>query len=291
MKTCHTFLLLIILPAASSACQAQELYLGQKPPGLIPERFAPAVFSEDEYSEDVYNILPAETACVFDRWAETGFPQGEIFISRSVDGEWTRPELFEVFKEYSFVFLPTISPDGKRWFFTSHTLPLPAGEEGQIPLFFIEKTDQGWSEPHYIGQHIHASATLDGTLFLMVEGRDRARPAYRKLVNGSYEDFEFVEPAAYFTHNDAHIAVDPEGRYIIFDSQSRPRIGKCGLFISFRKKSGRWTEPVSMGTHIRQEAAMAWISYDGRYLFFKSDTDVYWVDAKLVEAFKPAELK
>jgi len=287
MKTRYAFLPLLTIAMASSLCHAQELYLGQTPPGLTPERFAPAIFSEDDYNEYVYTVLPGETACVFDRWADSGYPQGEIFISRNVEGQWTTPELFEVFREYDFVFLPTVSPDGKRWFFTSHALPLPAGEEGKIPLFFIEKTDVGWSQPQYIGQHIHASATDDGTLYLMVEGRDRARPAFRKLINGTYSGYEFVEPSEYFMENDAHLVVDPKGRYIIFDSQSRPRIGECRLFISFRRRNGRWTEPASMGTRIMQPAAMAWISYDGRYIFFKAGSDVYWVDAELTEEFRP----
>ena len=81
-----------------TSCHAQEdevkdtripdptaLYLGQKPPGLTPELFAPEIFAETGYSEHVYNIIPGEMACVFDRYAEYGFPQGEIFITKFVN--------------------------------------------------------------------------------------------------------------------------------------------------------------------------------------------------------------
>jgi hypothetical protein len=287
-----------------TSCHAQEdevkdtrtpdpasLYLGQKPPGLTPELFAPEIFAEPGYSEHVYNIIPGEMACVFDRYAEYGFPQGEIFISRIVDGHWTEPELFEVFKDNDFVFLPTISPDGNRWFFTSNSIPLPAGEQGKIPLFFIEKTDDGWSQPSYLGQHIHASATIDGTLFIMVEGRDGGRPAFRKLVDGHYSDYEFVEPAEYFMERDAHLVVDPQGQYLIFDSQSRPRLGDCMLFISFKRENGLWTKPTSMGQYIKQKAAIAWISYDGNYIFYKAGDDVYWVSSKVIEKMRLKDMK
>lgn len=264
--------------------EVKEFYFGQEAPDLLPEIFAPAIFSKDNFREYVYNILPGEMACVFDRHADSGFPQGEIFISKFANGQWTEPELFELFKTYDDVFLPTISPDGKRWFFTSNSIPMPKGVEGKIPLFFIEKTVNGWSQPKYIGQHIHASATIDGTIYLMDEGRG---PAFRKLVNGKYLNYNYLKPSEYFKEGDAHLVVDPHGQYIIFDSQSRPRIGNCRLFISFKTKNGEWTKPTSMGKYIKQKAAMACISYNGKYIFYKAGDNVYWIKANIIENMKP----
>lgn len=272
-------------------CRSEEpdRYAGLGPPGLTPKLFAPEIFSGSNYREYVYVILPDRMACVFDRHAEQGFPQGEIFISEFEDGRWTEPEIFDVFSQYGSVFLPTISSDGNRWFFTSESIEPPGGAQGRIPLFYIEKSDAGWGEPRYLGQNIHASATTDGTLFVVVEGRDWSRPAYRPLVDGEYQEYQFFEPAEYFMENDGHLVVDPDGAYVIFDSQSRPRTGECRLFVSFREPDGTWTKPVSMGEHIEQRAAMAWISHDGRYIFYKADEDVYWVSARMVEELRPGE--
>jgi len=280
-----------VISLQSGFAQFKDPYFGLNPPGLTPELFAPEIFSQDNYREYIYNILPDEMACVFDRHADNGFPQGEIFISQFVDQQWTEPKLFEVFKNYDSVFLPTISPDGNRWFFTSNSIPLPTGEKGRIPLFYIEKTKNGWSQPNYIGQNIHASAAIDGTLYLMMEDGDSSRPAFRKLVNGNYSDYQFFEPSEYFMENDAHLVVDPQGTYIIFDSQSRPRIGDCRLFISFKTKNGTWTKPTSMGKYIKQRAAMALISYDGKYIFYKAGDDVYWISAKIIEKMRPENIK
>ena len=269
--------------------QLEDPYSGLDPPGLTPRLFAPEILSEGDYREYVYVIPPGEMACVFDRHADHGFPQGEIFISRFVDGQWTEPELFEVFREYDSVFLPTVSPDGNRWFFTSDSIPLSTGEEGRIPLFYIERTEDGWTQPEYVGQYIHASATTDGTLFVIVEGRDWSRPAFRALTDGGYSDCRFLEPAEYFTENDGHLVVDPQGTYVIFDSQSRPRIGECRLFVSFRTDAGTWTRPASMGRYIEHRAALAWISSDGKYIFYRAGDDVYWVSAGIVEKLKPQE--
>ena len=284
------FTMLVLLCVANPpSCFSEEAdhYAGLEPPGLAAELFAPEVFSEANYREYVYVVLPGEMACVFDRHGDHGFPQGEIFISRFVDGHWSEPELFEVFRDYDSVFLPTISPDGDRWFFTSNSIPLPEGRTGKIPLFYIEKTEQGWSQPEYVGQYIHASATTDGTLFVMVEGRDRSRPASRTLVDGAYSDHQFFEPSEYFMEDDAHLVVDPQGTYVLFDSQSRPRIGECRLFVSYKTKDGKWTEPASLGEYVEERAAMAWITYDGKYIFFKAGDDVYWISAEIIEKMRP----
>ena len=46
-----------------------------------------------------------------------------------------------------------------------------------------------------------------------------------------------------------------------------------------------------MGKYIKQRAAIAWISYDGRYIFYKADKDVYWISAKIIEKIRPENIK
>ena len=46
-----------------------------------------------------------------------------------------------------------------------------------------------------------------------------------------------------------------------------------------------------MGKHIKQKTAIAWIGYDGKYIFFKAKGNIYWDNAKIVEELKPKELK
>jgi len=54
MKQNLLYLILLILLVSSANCHAQEQdfttrtgpYLGQKPPGMTPERFAPEIFSK-----------------------------------------------------------------------------------------------------------------------------------------------------------------------------------------------------------------------------------------------------
>jgi hypothetical protein len=266
-------------------------YLGQEPPGETPRVFAPGIVSHEDYSIHTFVAVPGGEEFVFDRYGEREYQTGAVFVTRIEDGRWTDPEIHPVFAQFDDVFLPRISPDGNRWFFTSRSLPMPEGASGKVPLFYIEKTDTGWSSSTYITQAIHASATRDGTLWYMVEGRDNGWPGYRRLENGRYSDLEFAEPREVFGRDDAHLAVAPDGSYLIFDSQRRPREGECRLHISFRKPDDTWTEPQTMGRVIKRRAAMASITYDGKFIFFMSGDDAFWVDARIVDDLKPPELR
>ena len=68
--------------------------------------------------------------------------------------------------------------------------------------------------------------------------------------------------------------------------------GNADLFISFRVVDGAWTRSVSLGDRINtsEEEPVAFVTYDGRYLFFSRLTnttgDVYWVDAVVIQEYR-----
>jgi hypothetical protein len=107
----------------------------------------------------------------------------------------------------------------------------------------------------------------------------------------------------------------PDGRTFVFTARSEQGLN---LKASFRRQDGSWTAPKPLGDDINAPPTtkFAGFSADGRYLFvvsnrpasdanppklWKSDafrgpqrpprselSDVYWVDAKAVEALRPA---
>ena len=109
--------------------------------------------------------------------------------------------------------------------------------------------------------------------------------------------------------------------YIIFLRRDKEGFGGFDLFISFRKEDGSWTKAKNMGAPINSSASELCpsVSADGKYFFFTSYRsiykpysempltyeekikilnnpgnglgDIYWVDAKIIEQFKPDELK
>ena len=105
---------------------------------------------------------------------------------------------------------------------------------------------------------------------------------------------------------------------MIFDFPSAENsFGEEDLYISFRDKYGKWTEAQNMGEGINTEYRdkRAFVSFDGKYLFFSSNRigkselpnvtmtlkelrqlmqgpvngyeNIYWVDAKVIEDLKP----
>jgi hypothetical protein len=251
-------------------------YLGQKPPGMIPEIFAPGIVSVGKYSEFVCIFTPDAMECVFDCYGDDEYQKGVVFTSRVENGRWIKPEIHELFEKFGEVFLPTLSPDGEYWFFMSKTLPVPEGAKGVLPMYFIKKTKTGWTKPEYFAESIHASATFDGTVYIKSGREFKTHPELNAIVD-LYGSVPF---------DAGHSVISPNGSYLIFDNNKLPRHGDCRLFVSFKNDAGSWTDPVSLGKQIKQHAFCAWITSDEKYIFFHSldnpKGNIYWVSAEII---------
>ncbi len=294
MKSKSNFIIFISVVLIFEILYAQEKvtdfpvlkgpYLGQKPPGMTPEIFAPRIVSVDKYSEFVCMFSPEGNECIFDRHGDDEYASGAVFITRIENGKWIEPEIHPLFAGFDHVFLPTLSPDGKYWFFTSNTLSVPEETKKIIPMYFMKKTESGWSEPVYLTQSIHASMTLDGTLYVNSGREIRPHPELPSIFD-LYGSLPFQV---------GHSVISPDGSYLIFDNRELAGQRACKLFVSY-KKGESWSDPVSLDTYIKQHAFCSWISYDGKYIFFHSldsvKGNIYWVSAGIIEELKPAELK
>lgn len=101
------------------------------------------------------------------------------------------------------------------------------------------------------------------------------------------------------------VAVDPDGRWVIFASEGRGGFGKSDLFVVVRDGDG-WTEPVNLGPEVntRRSEDSPEVSPDGGALFFSTPrpgpgvptvtspdgsagvpSSVYWIDLDAVPAF------
>ena len=148
-KTSFVGIVLLLILVLSGYAQQDDFpvlsgpYLGQKPPGTTPEIFAPGIVSVDKYSEFVCIFTPGAEECIFDRYGDDEYQKGAIFTTRIENGKWIKPEIHKSFAEFGEVFLPSLSPDGQYWFFTSNSLPIPEGIQKIIPLYFIKKNGGG----------------------------------------------------------------------------------------------------------------------------------------------------
>jgi len=81
-------------------------YLGQKPPGMSPEIFAPGLISSESRSECCRAISPDGREFFFVRKLESG---DKIFRMTEGENGWTKPELI-TYTDKAFQYTPFISP-------------------------------------------------------------------------------------------------------------------------------------------------------------------------------------
>jgi len=270
-------------------------YLGQKPPGLTAEIFAPGIICKENSQEFAGTFSPDGKEFFFTRRSELNSGENtRIWHTFRNEHGWSKPQLAP-FAYNCFEFEPCISPDGKKLFYGS-ARPKPSGKTWKGDIWFVEKSDSGWGEPQFMGSPIndefamYISVTRGGIIYLTGPGG-----IYRSLYkNGIYLKPEKLSDSINYLAAAAHPYIAPDESFLIFDSQDQNYgFGGTDIYISFRNNDGSWTKAVNMGEKINSSIndIAASVSPDGKYMFFESSKtgsmNIYWVDAKIIEKSRP----
>jgi Tol biopolymer transport system component len=290
MSKPFSFILAILVLISVAGCQKGQdnfpvlkgPYLGQEPPGMQPEIFAPGIVSDPSLFEYAGTFSPDGNEYYF--WRLYDDSPSKFLCSKLVDGKWTAPEQLAVVAEYQ-AGEPHITFDNKRLYFIWQH-PVPPGQYGIPQYYFVERTPNGWSEPEYAGQGMFLSSSRDGQLYTTdMSSRNINGNTYLAKVttdNGLFVNYErlAIQPQLGFQ---AHPCISPDGSYILFDVE-----GGSYLFISFKNPDGTWGDAIDLTKHgFDPLAGGAYISPDGKYLFFALNEDIWWVDVKVIENLKP----
>ena len=82
----------------------------------------------------------------------------------------------------------------------------------------------------------------------------------------------------------AHPCIAPDGSYLLFD------VDGSHLFVSFRMADGTWGDAIDLTEHgFDPMAGGAYVSPDGKYLFFGLRDDIWWVDSEVIEQLRPKD--
>lgn len=258
-------------------------YLGQQPPGTTPEIFAPGVISTG-FRENGAAFTPGGREFFY---GIVGSPYSVILHMKSERNLWTRPEIIPVIGRYSnFDF--TLSPDGKRIYFTSYRPLSGRGEPAEKrSLWFVEKTDSGWSEPQIIVfpsdnyEAVYPSIAANGNLyFFLSEGSEKGTDIYysQQIIDGRYGEPIRLGDEINSSYNDWDPYISPDESYIVFGSADRPDgFGGSDLYVSFRRDDNSWTKAVNMGGEVNsgEYEICPYVTADGRYLFFTSQRNLF----------------
>ena len=269
-------------------------YLGQKPPGMTPQPFAPGIVTTDG-EEGSAGFAKGATVFLFQRFLDG---RAHTYITRLKNGLWTAPELLPFWETLAengdFVF----SSDDRTLLYQVRSRT----ESGPFShIWRAEVTDTGWGEqtplpppvnsPHF---ESFASDTSGGTLYFFSRrpgGRGRSDLWRSPLVAGKYADPVNLESLnTEFEEWDPFVA--PDESYLIFCSTKPGGLGRDDIYISFKGKDGRWGQPVNMGPEINSSGSenRPCVTRDEKFFFFTStrdgSRDVFWVDASFFERFK-----
>lgn len=258
-------------------------YLGQKFPGQSPELFAPGLIST-EHNELKISFSLNGKLCIY---ITSNSYSSECFLlfSELKDGNWLEP------KEIPFSYgrenyeRATISPDGKKIFFTSKRSEGESQKEkNRNNIWVIEQTTTGWGEPKKIdfGEEFHYSCSYPSlakneNLYFQgctLDFKD-CDIFLSKYENEKYLKPEKLSDSINSTAYELHPAIAPDESYLIFDSGNREgnNFGSNDLYISFYDENNSWTQAVNMGTIINTSSTerRTFITYDGKYIFFVSN--------------------
>lgn len=335
----HYITLLLIFLISLIGCKPEEqqnteedfpilkgAYLGQKPPGITPEIFAPGIISKG-YFECMAFFTPNTREFYYMLW---GAPHGVILFTKESNHGWTKPQVVSFSGKYHGKF--TLSPDGNKIVFSSNRRLSGNGEPLDSHFsWIVERTDTGWGEPKNLGPVINLAGTFsaypslskNNNLYFFSNregGKGEADIWVAKFVDGHYAEPENLGNSINTELNDVDPFIASDESYIIFCRRDEG-FGGFDLFVSFQEADDSWTEAKNMGKEINTPS---WeicpsVSPDGKYLFFTSDRrthkpfsetpityrekikilnrpgngngDIYWVDAKVIEDLKPDKLK
>ncbi len=261
-------------------------YLGQLPPGDQPEIFAPGLISTGLNERDI--VISPDGRTIYYGIMDQG--QVTVMVTRQVDGRWTIPVTAPFHEDADFAcFEPTLSADG-QWAYFLANKAAPGQTQGRgwatQNIWRARRVDGVWqpaqAAPAPItsdGSEYFPSLAADGTLYFSREEENGQPFLWKAEPQG--EGFSAPErlPEAVNVGKACYNAfVAPDESFIISCVNGHEEnLGRADYWISVRDGEGRWQQARNLGPLFNGEgrnASSAFLSPDGRYLFFSSSRQV-----------------
>ena len=253
-------------------------YLGQTPPGMTPEVFAPGIISTQGWE---YGVVFAPS-------------MKEVYWVREINADTEPEQQFVMYEQRGNKWhervigkrrgTPTLSIDGKVMFF------------GRA---YKERTPDGWSELKRLGPDfediriMRVTESAKGTI-VFDEAKNNSVLRISRLTGGERETPKPLPAEINTGELNAHPFIAPDESYIIWDGQRDSDIRNADLFISFKQADNSWGEAIKFGDSINTPSNefASHVTPDGKYLFFNrkmgpDNIDTFWVDAQVIEVLRP----
>ncbi len=284
-----------IEPQFSDFSDLKGPYLGQKPPGMTPEIFAPGYISTEK--RELNSVFTPDGKEFYFSISTPGSGY-KIYFTELLEKGWSQPKPVPFSSQKSDVDM-CITPDGKRMYFGSNR-PVNAKPQEDMKIWYVERTDNAWSEAKYLDSPIndgrralYPTVSLKGTMYFQAIRSDTHGPRdiyYSEWIDGKYAEPVRLGESINSEYAEGDVLIAPDESFLIVNCSGRPDTdGRSDLYISFKKDDGTWAELKNMGSKINSSGTdyCPMLSPDGKYFFYtRTDTgngDIYWVDAQIIQ--------
>ncbi|MFZ6052321.1 OmpA family protein [Halocola ammonii] len=249
-------------------------------------------------ADEYYPCLTADeqtmlyTRAVASRESRTGY-QEDFYLSKKVDGDWTKAQPVQEINTQKNEGAPTLSPDGQVLIFTACEIDGDWGGNrnglGHCDLFFSQKIGPRWSEPRNLGERVNSyswesqpSYSADGRTLYFVRGKTTARGVKEQDIwvsklhpQGFWQKPTKLEGPVNTPYEEESVMIHPDGKTLYFSSNGHPGMGGLDIFVSRKDEDGNWGQPQNLGYPIntKDDENSLLVSATGRIAYFASDRE------------------
>lgn len=308
MKKAH-FILILVLVLFSYACNTKKQqatvndsstiessYFGQKPPGLIPEVFAPGIVSINGRFEGAVSFSPNLDEMYFG--ADNENEETSIYFSKLEGNQWTpiKRANFTNGKKNEEMH-PFVSPNGKRIYFTA--LDSSFVDE---KIWYVKRLENSWStaikldSPLNDDKVFYPNQAKNGGLYYF--NLSKFKTYYASEQNGKFPEVQEVDIE--FGH---HGFIAPSQDYFLVTDRHKEDENRKDndVYVYFKNQDGTWTKPINLGIAVNSSfnEKCPSITPDGKYLFFGRDersegpglSNMHWVSTEVIHKLKMSYFK
>lgn len=267
----------------SNSLTAEASYLGQKPPGLEAEIFAPGIVTTEDM-EFFGSFMPDLKEFYFKRYGGK-YKKPTLVVIQYKNNQWSESVVSPAEASEGE---PSVSPDGNTIYLGSS---------------YIERTNSGWSSiknlraPFEDIPIMRLTASSNGT-YVFDEQEEIGTIRYSRLIDGKQEKPKAFGKEINTGKWTAHPFIAPDESYLIWDSEREGGYGDSDLYISFQRENGSWGPAYNLGKDINteHEDIFGSVSPDGKYLFFhryltNRTVNIFWADSEVINKLRIVDLE
>jgi len=267
-------------------------YFGQNLPGMTAEIFAPGIVSVDGRYEYAVSFSPDLTEMYFSGEKEGGAQS--VFFSKFEDNKWTGPEKANFTKgNKSNEFEAFVNLSGDKIYFAAYDSIF-----SDESIWYVKRLENSWGNAIKLDSPInddivfYPNAAENGDLFYT--SISEGKMYYAPNTNGNFPEVHELG-----IEYGIHGYISPSQDFILVDARKEnDKTRDRDIHVCFKKKDGSWSPPINLGDAVNSDYTETCPSLtpDGKYLFFSRYNEegglsnIYWVDAGVINTLRPAGL-